>query len=173
MMANMSRFFVEGPFDVPVRKFGWGRTVDTTALRQFWEDVVGIEVEWSRGCYVFAFRAGKGITPVYVGKATQGFRQECFALDKLNKLNKALLQYRRGSLVVFLVALERKRGIPNRRAICSLEVFLIENALAKNEDLLNVQNARDAQDFEVAGVFRGGKGKPSKAARDFKRTMGL
>lgn len=164
---------MEGPFDVPVRKYGWGRTVDNTLLRQFWEKVVGLALEWSRGCYVFAVRTGRGVIPVYVGKATKGFRQECFAIDKLNKLNKALLQYKRGCLVVFLVGLEKRPGKPNLKAIGSLEEFLIENALARNEDLLNIQNALDKREFEVAGVFRGGRGQPSQAARSFKRTMGL
>lgn len=171
-MADMSRFSIEGPYDVPVEKIGWGKAVATSELGELWEEA-GSELAWARGCYAFAIRAGKGFTPVYVGKATRSFRQECFALHKVHKLNTALLHYKKGTPVLFLVALERKQGKPNGRAISGVEKFLIQNALARNEQLLNVQNTKPTENFAILGVFRGGKGKPSNAARAFRQTMGL
>lgn len=169
----MIKFDVSLPFIVPIRPEGHGKVVDTNALWDFWRDTIGEDLADARGCYVFGFRAGRGITPVYVGRATKTFRQECFAQHKIGKLNTGLLHYKRGTLVLFLLAAERRRGKPNKRAVADLERFLIENALARNDSLLNIQHTKEEKEWCIAGVFRSGKGKPSAAATKFRKALGL
>jgi len=64
------------------------------------------------------------------------------------------------------------KGKPNVRVIKRAEDFLIQTAVSRNPDLLNVKGT-ELEDWGIAGVLRGGKGKPSTAARALKKTLGL
>ena len=112
------------------------------------------------------------MTPLYVGKATRNFKQEVFTSHKLAKYQQTLADYVKGTPVLFFLSLLASRGAPNRKTIGELEDFLIQTAVSENPDLLNVRNTRRA-DWEITGVVRSGVGRPSKAARAFKRCMGL
>ncbi len=164
----MAEFYVRGPFEVPWIQRRVGRTIDTSRLREFWEETVGGDLQLTRGCYVFGMRAGKGIVPVYVGKASKSFRQECFTPHKLNKINESLLDWKRGTPVLFLVPTgSRRAGL-----ISMAERFLIQNAIARNEHLANIHGTK-LETWGIAGVLRGGKGLPSEAAKSFKKMMGM
>jgi hypothetical protein len=82
--------------------------VDKKPLGAFWE-LVGDSLADAKGCYLFAVRAGQGTRPVYVGRATRTFRQECFTPDKLLKLTNAMMAYRKGNPVLFLIASEKRK----------------------------------------------------------------
>lgn len=84
----MVEFSVHGPFDIPTYRGRIGRIVRAEEGRSFDEHSARA---WRRGCYVFAMRSGRGITPTYVGKATKSFSQECFTADKLGKCNQTLV----------------------------------------------------------------------------------
>ena len=58
-------FAAEGPFDVPFYQGKAGHTITDENVKDFWarHDDLGKQ----RGCYVFGIRAGKGLTPSYVG----------------------------------------------------------------------------------------------------------
>ncbi len=73
---------------------------------------------------------------------------------------------------MFFVIPRTRRGKPNARIIKDLETFLIQVASAKNPELSNIQERKEAR-WGISGVIRGGKGKPGKAARDFKRSVGI
>jgi hypothetical protein len=122
---------------------------------------------------VFGIRAGGGITPVYVGKThRQTFAEECFTPHKVGKYNEGLVEYRRGTPVLFLLTPPVRRGRPNQGNVDELEAFLIQTGVAANEDILNVQGTARA-DWTIAGVLRTGQGRASESATLFERMMGF
>ena len=118
-------------------------------------------------------RAGKGFRPIYVGRATKSFKQECFASHKISShYGPALLNAGKGTPVLFLAVLERTKGKVNKSAIKKVEFFLIQNAVKKNPDLSNVKGKK-SEHWSIDGVIRSGKGKVSSSARLFKGALGL
>lgn len=150
-MPPRVKFSVHGPFEIPIYEGQAARLIRADEGREFFSRHHALAQ--AAGCYVFGMRAGKGITPFYVGKATRTFAQECFSPDKLNRYNEVLVNYSRGSPVLFLVVHPRQTGRRNSSAIAELEDFLIQNA--------------------VAGVVNSSGGKPSAAAEAFAKMMGL
>lgn len=67
----MHRFKVEGPLEVPFSQGKAAKSISPKEAKEFWEHHP--HLERGRGCYIFAIRAGRGITPAYVGKATKTF----------------------------------------------------------------------------------------------------
>ncbi len=125
-----------------------------------------------RGAYVFGVRSGGGISPGYVGEAKKGYEQECFTPDKCLKYTLGLSAYEKGTPILFFVASPKRKGRVNEKVIHDLEDFLIQNAKAKNPDLLNKRGAKEAN-WAIGGVLRSGQGQRSKAARVFRSTMGF
>src|SRR6266545_1147983 len=136
----MADFLVEGPFEIPVYQGKKGRIVRSEEGDQFFKNRPSLAAK--RGCYVFAMRAGGGITPTYVGKATAGFKQECFTAHKLGKCNETLVDYERGTLVAFFVVAPSGRGRPAAKQIGVLEDFLTQAGVAANPTLLNVKGTK-------------------------------
>lgn len=163
-------FSVDGPREVPVYQGKAGRTITDEDIQTFWNE--NRDLAARRGCYVFGIRAGKGWTPGYVGRATRSFKQEVFSHHKLTRYQQFLVDYQKGTPILFFVISPMKKGAPNSVHIGELEEFLIQTGLAANPDLLNIKGTK-AEEWGVSGVLRGGKGKPSKAARDFKKIMKL
>jgi hypothetical protein len=166
-------FTVSGPFTVPTLRDGGGKRVDKKQLSGMWETVAAETSPDGQGCYIFAMRAGKGALPVYVGKATRSFRQECFSTDKLLKLTNAMTSYRSGTPILFLIRQERHKGKPNLKAIRALEEFLVQNALARNPDKLQNVHFTKRLSWSITGVFRTVPGKPTLAARTVRKVLGL
>src|SRR5207249_2957772 len=137
-----------GPLPIPTYDGEAARLIRADEGRSFFSKYPALAK--AAGCYVFGMRTGRGIMPFYVGKASRTFEQECFAPGKINHYNEALVDYNRGSPVLFLVALPTRRGRRNEQAIAELEDFLIQNAVARNPDLLNVQGIR-APIWGIAG----------------------
>lgn len=166
----MVNFSVHGPFDIPIYRGKAGRIVRAEEGRAFFKTYQ----TWAgrKGCYVFAIRAGRGITPTYVGKATKTFQQECFTADKLGKCNQTLADYAKGTLIMFLVAAPTGRGRPAEKQIKLLEDFLIQVGVAANDALLNVQGTKE-EEWALTGLVRSLRGRPSLAARAFKAAMKL
>lgn len=162
-------FSVAGPFQVPVYQGKANRTIREEEGGRFWEKHGSVGKK--RGCYVFGIRAGKGLTPGYVGKATRSFEGEVFTPHKLSKYQKMLCDCRKGTPILFFLLAPSKKGKLNARHVGQLEDFLIQNAAIANEDLLNVRGTKQ-QEWAIAGVLRG-KGKPSRSARAFRKMMKL
>ncbi len=161
-------FDVYGPFEIPCYQGAAGRTITDDNVREFWE--LNHNFAENKGCYVFGIKAGRGYTPAYVGKATRTFKQETFAPHKLAKYQQFLADYRKGTPLLFFVVAPTKRGAPNKIHITELEDFLIQVALTANPDLLNIKGTQ-MEEWGVAGVLRGGKGKTGKDAIEFKKMM--
>lgn len=166
----MPTFEVEGPLKVPTYNGKAAKIVDSERLTEFWNSTAGLAER--RGCYVFAVRASKGIRPIYVGRATRTFKQEVFAPHKLEKYQRCLADIGKGTPVLFLLYIPPSRGKPNITAIGELEDYLIQSAVSRNPNLLNVKGT-EREKWGIAGVIRGPAGKPSHAAIAFKRVLGL
>lgn len=163
----MAIFSVEGPCKVPFDDKPGGRVI-VEDLAEFWNR--NKKVKNAKGCYVFARRASKGFVPLYVGKTTRTFEQECFTDHKLNHYHRALADYAKGTPVMFFVYLGKAKGAPNKRDIGELEEFLIQVGRTINDRLRNIQG-NDAPTWGIKGVLRGGKGKASSAAKEFKKLL--
>lgn len=72
--------------------------------------------------------------------------------------------------MLFFVTLPKKKGAPNASHIRELEDFLIQAGLAANPDLLNIKGTK-TEEWGIAGVLRGGKGKRSNEAKQFRQIM--
>lgn len=162
-------FRVHGPFKIP-RKGKTNRHIEP-GCPDFWKNSkVGLLAN-ECGCYLFAIQAAKGFRPVYVGKTKNSFKNECFTFHKIAAHYQPALEGK-GTPIMFMLALERRKGPINKRAIGQVELFLIQTAVAKNHRLSNVQGTKQEK-WEITGVIRGGKGKVSAAARLFRKAMGL
>lgn len=168
-MAKKVTFDVLGPYDVPTSPNS--RVITTDEGKSFFR--ANPHLRGRRGAYVFGVRSGGGITPVYVGRSTRTYDKECFTADKALKYTKGLSAYARGTPVLFFVASPRKVGKPNAKVIGDLEDFLIQNAKARNKDLVNKVGAGESN-WSIRGALRSAsQGPPPKPAREFKRMMGF
>lgn len=173
MMVNMVTTMFEpwGPLIVKAHRSRSGaKVIDKSTITAFWTDYSEFKNE--RGVYVFGLRAGRGLTPGYVGEATKSFGQEVFTNDKLAKYGRFLAEYKKGNPILFFAVLPKKRGAPNATHIGDLEDFLIQAALTKNPDLQNVQGTKQAE-WGIRGVLRSGKGNPGAAAKALKSMLAL
>jgi hypothetical protein len=166
----MPSFQVSGPLKVPTYNGKAAKIVDSERLGEFW-DSTG-DMGKRRGCYVFAIRASKGIRPIYVGRATKTLKQEVFTPHKLEKYQRCLADVGKGTPVLFFLTSPVAKGKPNIKAIKELEEFLIQSAVSRNPDLLNVKGT-ERERWAIEGVVRGSPGKPSKAAIALKQLLGL
>lgn len=164
----MAKFQVQGPFPIPVHQGVNGRVIRKSEADEFFKQHRSLEAQ--KGCYIFGIRAGRGVTPLYVGKATKTFKQECFASGKLQRYGEALVSYRRGTPVLYLVV--APGGRPATAQIAALENFLIGAAAAKNPAVLNVKGTKKPA-WSVDGVIPGGRGRPTDSARSLKSCLGL
>jgi hypothetical protein len=165
---TMASFTVHGPYVIPTMTFPNGKFV--TGPQDFWGKAAARMNEV--GCYIFAIKAGQGFTPWYVGKTKTTFKGECFTADKINKYNKAIMTYKKGSPVLFFVSHPKQRGPTNHKEIREIEVFFTQIALAKNEKILNIKNAKQ-QSWSIQGILRGSQGKVAESTKDLKKTLGL
>jgi hypothetical protein len=124
------QFVVDKPLHIPLYK----RALAGDVIReQFWPSCRS--AAQACGCYIFAVPKKRGVggnLPIYVGKATRTFEQECFTSDKLTKINRFLLDHRTDELFLILIRHPRSRGRTNMRAIEELEAHLIRLAVAVN-----------------------------------------
>lgn len=167
-------FRVHGPFEV--QRSGEDHICITPGCSDFWSQAGARDLAKERGCYVFAIQAADGIRPVYVGKTTRSFDEECFTYrNVLSHYQHAALATSNGVPVIplmFLLVLDREKGPPNIGAIAELEWFLIHNAAARNPRLSNIQGTK-MEEWGIAGIIRGGRGRTSDDAESFRNMMAL
>lgn len=160
----MASFTVHGPFKITHEKRKGGRTL---IFDDFWgEGAEAGHLEKKRGCYVFAIRAGGGLKPIYVGKATKTFKQETFNPSNRNKYNAGFSEYARGTPVMYFVVHPEQKGPANGKHIAEIEDFLIQAGIAKNPNLQNVRGTQ-RPGWSIKGVIRSGVGKRSKSEVEF------
>lgn len=164
------QFSCHGPFLVPTTKKKVGKEISKKNVEEFWTE--NNAYKNAVGCYIFGMRAGRGITPVYVGKATKGFVQEIFSADKLNKYRSALSDYMRGNPVLFFLNCPTKKGPTNFNYIKELEKILIQQASLSNPKLINIHHKKIPA-WGIAGVLRSDTKKPSKSAASVRLLLGV
>jgi hypothetical protein len=165
----VATFEVYGPHEIPYENARRGRRLFYSEL---WNQ--SEEHQWlceERGVYVFCVRAGRGITPLYVGAATRCFGQECFNASNRHKYLDGLADYARGTPVMFFIVHPTQRGRTNVREILDMEDFFVQILLAKNPNLLN-KRGTSGPSWAVAGVVGATPGKPSRSASQFKKAIG-
>jgi hypothetical protein len=171
-MNPMKEFTVQGPFDVPLEPNKGGKMV-ARDLEALWLGVG--DARGKKGVYVFAIRAGKGYTPIYVGKTdAQTFESETFTKrNRADHYNPALLDYRKGQPVLFLIIHPEGKGAINKTCIDGIETFVIDIASIKNGDLSNVRKRKQHR-WRIKGVVRAHKGEGKSApAQELRRAIGL
>lgn len=161
----MATFVVEGPFEVSYEQRPGGRTL---FFADFWdEDYSASTLADCCGVYVFGVRTGRGITPIYVGKATRSFKQEVFNNSNRHKYQNGFSAYAKGTPVMYFVVHPRnQRGRNNHRQITRIEDFLIQAGSAKNPDLQNIQGRRRPR-WSIKGVVRSKPGRRTSAEVQF------
>jgi hypothetical protein len=164
---------VSGPFEIPFKvSDACIKCIDTPHAKLFWEKAETEPFHYKQGVYVFATRAGKGFRPIYVGKATKAFKNECFTPHKLHHYAQALCNGAKGRPVMFFIAAQGKTNRVPANIIREIEDLMIQFAVAKNPGLRNKIGTKVA-DWTIKGVVRGGKGKKSKTASAFTTMMGI
>lgn len=162
----MTQYEPHGPLPIKPEALYEGKKV----LKGFWNEHAD-HLASRRGIYVFGIRAGKGITPWYVGQTQKSFRQEVFQPDKLHKYVVALSKYDKGTPVMFFLARVGRGAIKASQAD-EIEKFLINTGWKKNPNIRNIKGV-GRPDWGIRGVLRGGKGKPNQSATKFKKLMDL
>lgn len=165
---------VFGPFKVPSQrhKSGAGRMIGREHDIPFWNKANSPLLKRKQGCYIFALRAGRGATPWYVGKAGKSFQQECFTPDKLNKYNEALFKGKKGTPVLFFVALPDKKKKIAASIIKDIETHIIRLAKDANPHILNKSKTKSPR-WGIERVIRGKQGKPNSNETAFRKMLGL
>jgi hypothetical protein len=95
----MAKSTVEGPFDVPAEKLKAGRIISPQNARDFWNQHPSLAAK--RGCYVFAFRAAKGVNPNQIQPKHVAF---------FNSPSNTTICYISGQFTEWLTTLHRGRG---------------------------------------------------------------
>ena len=165
----VTKFQVEGPFEVPLVPSPKVKMV-AEATSYFWATIPAVRAK--KGCYVFALCAGRGFTPLYVGKTMRTFEAECFTAHKVNHYNYAMREYNKGTPVMFFVIYPPKKGKPNASEVGDLEDFLIQVGRRVNPDLRNIKGTKEPT-WGIKGVIRSGQGKANAAEKDFRRVFKL
>ncbi|HEX7645673.1 MAG TPA: hypothetical protein VF472_26000 [Burkholderiaceae bacterium] len=158
----MTSFVVHGPFEVDFEKRRGGRTLVTDG---FWrEGRDAYNFAWEKGCYVFAMR-NRGLTPIYVGKATKSFKQEVFNKANLHKYHNGFSNYARGTPVMYFAVPQKAMGPANKSHIGLLEDFLIQAGVAKNPGIQNIKGRQEPK-WSIQGVVRS-SARAKKAEKEF------
>ncbi len=163
-----------GPVKIPFQRGGKGsaKHIGKNEVKEFWASKEAEEIADKQGCYVFALQAARGFRPWYVGKATISMVQECMQPHKLNHYNEVLFKGYKGTPVLFFVVLGGNKKKVSKTVIDEMETFFIQTVLTKHPEIQNIQKT-NLPKWTVKGVVRGGKGKPKKNARDFRKMIGL
>jgi hypothetical protein len=166
---KMASFEVHGPFEIVYENRKGGRTL---VFDQFWsKDAEAHYLAEERGCYVFAIR-NRGLTPIYVGKATKSFKQETFNATNRHKYNNGFSEYGKGTPLMYFVVHATQRGPTNAKQIAEVEDFLIQAGVATNPSLQNVKGAQQPL-WSIKGVIRSGAGKRTDAEATFSRLFDI
>lgn len=165
----MASFVVHGPFGIDYEKRKGGRTL---VFDKFWsEGATSSYLAKERGCYVFAIR-NRGLTPIYVGKATKSFKQETFTNTNCYKYHRGFSKYGKGKPLMYFVVHPLQRGPTNETQIAAIEDFLIQAGVTRNPDMQNVKGAQQPR-WSIKGVIRSGAGKPNDAEKGFSSLFGI
>lgn len=169
-------FKVLGPIVIPCQHKGggWALFDSKKAQNQFWKKDQHLRnLKNGRGVYIYAIRTSEGATtPIYLGKATKGFAQECFNPANQTKYMNGLSKYREGTAVMFFIVHQSKRRQPNCKAIGEIEKRLIQLAEIKNPDLKNKQHRINGK-WSIEGIVGNKRGHRTHPAKVLRNVLGL
>ena len=163
------QFFIKGPFGISRTKLPGATRIQKDDIAAFWEEC---DLAAERGCYVFGVRAGRGILPGYVGKATRCFEQEIFTAHKLNKYHDYLAKTKKGTPVMFFAVAPDGGGKSTENAIGECELELIYLARHTNPETVNERGIKGPS-FSIPHVTGDGRGRPSAATNEFLKMLDL
>ena len=176
----MLRYETFGAFGVPrtSSKQG-GKALDFSkdAMLNLWSSIDDQYPNLSQacGCYIFAFKAGRGVTPWYVGQSKGPFVNECFQFHKQAKYNEVQKQIKSGTPILILVARLTPGGKFSKSVSVAeatfVERLLISLAYSKNDRLLNIKDTRLITEMQIPGILNSPKGKPSTGASLLRSTL--
>ena len=172
-------FDVSGPHKIS--RHGPKRLINEQSLKDLLAELrlEDSALEMACGCYVFAIRAGKGITPYYVGQASKStIVREAFNPANRERYN-SVLNGSSGTPIIFLLPMrtptgkyrKKKSGAAQISSVTFLERWLIAKALEKNENLLNSRETRFLRNLHVRGLFNAQKGEATAASRKLVSTL--
>jgi hypothetical protein len=162
----MIRFRVEGPLEIKPSQGMNGRVIDKDSVETFWEENADLADEV--GCYIFGLRSRGGLTPIYVGQSTTGFKHECFHWQKKVYYDEALVM-RSGTPIMFFVVKDSGSEATWLTCLNEVEDYLIQLAVQHNPNLANVKRV----EWSIPGVFRAGPGHPTASAMALRQILGL
>jgi hypothetical protein len=165
----MAEFIVSGPCMMPITQAPGGKLITKANRQDFWRRHPVDKRCF--GCYIFARKAGKGYTPLYVGKSEVTFEDEIFQPHKLSIYAQGLAQVKKGTYVFFFLCYPHTKGTVSVKQIRELETFLIQTCKAASKDLLNIKGT-GLPKWEIEGITSP-RGKPPKRIQDLKRTLNL
>jgi hypothetical protein len=165
-----TQFICNSPAKVFVTKAHKTKLIQKDEIEKFWQENPRHKSEM--GCYVFAMKASKGVTPLYVGKATKSFGQEVFTSHKIVKYLSAMAKYKSGTPQMYFISYPQKKGVVNSKHISALEKFLIQQAIIANPYLSNIKNSAPPA-WGISGVVRSRTKKPTAAAKSLKALLGF
>ena len=165
-------FTIHGPFDVPTKakkiKGGKASIRQIDIYRNFWNSENFSEFANKRGCYVFANAVSKGSKPIYVGKTSNVFKNECFTPHKKVLLNDFLADALRTGLQIYFVVLENCKNCSEEIDLC--ETLLIQKCKRANPKLLNVRKL--AEKFTIKS-FHGDTSRSNGDVKSFKKCLNM
>ena len=168
-------YIVSGPHVIPTKIISKGvkhLDLSNDAVEEFWErekEKTGLPIDEAVGCYIYAIRAGKGITPWYVGQAKKSFYKEVFSPDKYRKYKEHYEGIKKGTPVVLLVIRQTPKGKIENVKIAETEAnwvedYLIRRALDKNPHLLNKQKTQHFTTVRIPGIHNASAKTPADKA---------
>ena len=162
----MISFRVEGPFDIKPLHRQYGRIIQKEVIDRFWEENPGCSDDV--GCYVFGLRTGGGLTPIYVGQSSTGFKHECFQDHKLTHYNEAIVTHT-GTPIMFFVVKDSGPQASFQTCLDQVEHYLIQLAVQRNPNLANVKRV----EWSIPGVFHAAPGHPPASATALRQMLGV
>ena len=173
MASKRTELCLLGAIDVPYSISDQKKTkfIESKDGKRFWQSPQGLAISAKSGVYVFAVRAGRGFRPIYIGKATRSFKSEVFKAHQIHHYNIALANTGKGTPCVFFICAPGSRKKVSRKLCGEIETFFIQLAVQKNPHLRNDRKT-SLPEWVIAGLVRS-KGKPSIAARDFAKMVGM
>ncbi len=166
---HLTTFVVHGPFTLSFEKKPGGRSL---IFDDFWlKDSPASQLAAERGCYVFAIRS-RGLTPIYVGKATKTFKQEAFNPTNKHKYHNGFHEYAKGTPLMYFIVHPTQKGRTNFKQIGQIEDFLIQAGVAKNPGIQNTKGTAKPG-WIIKGVVRSMAGKPSVPEVEFAKIFDI
>ena len=156
---------------------GIGRARHFPTDSKKWNEVLDIDAADAPGLYIFSLKAGRGITPWYVGKASkQSLKKEIITSDKILKFN-SVVREKSGTPMLTLLPRHTKiklslSKIGSHKEIDIIETMLIARCLEKNPNLINIQKTTIYKTLSIYGMLNSPRGAPRQDVKDFRDVIG-